>query len=68
MATKTQGQNDTLSSLNTAIDALNLAKEATNVTPARTAFTSASILLTLTKVRFLPIYVGRLSANVRRTR
>ena len=68
MATETQGQNDTLSLLNTAIDALDLTKESTGATPARAAFTSASALLTLIKVRFLPIYVGRLSANVRRTR
>jgi len=68
MATDTQGQNVVLSSLNTAIGALNLAKESTAVTPARAAFTSASALLTLIKVRFLPVDVGRLSANVRRTR
>jgi len=68
MATETQGQNDTLSSLNTAIDALNLAKDATGVTPARTAFTSASVLLALIKVRFLPICVHRLLTDVRRTR
>ena len=68
MVVGTQGQNDVLSSLNMTIDALDLAKESTGVTPARTAFTSASALLTLIKVRFLPIYVSRLSANVRRTR
>jgi len=67
MATEAQGQNDTLSSLNTAIDALDLAKDATGVTPTRAAFTSASALLTLIKVRFPQIYVGRLSANVCRT-
>jgi len=68
MVTRTQGQNDVLSSLNMTIGALNLAKESTDVTPVRTAFTSGSALLTLIKVRFLPIYVGRLSANARRTR
>jgi len=66
MTTETQGQNDTLSSLNTAIDALNLAKESTGVIPARSAFTSASVLLTMVKVGSLPVSVGRLLANVRR--
>jgi len=68
MATGTQGQNDVLSSLNTAIGALNLAKESTGVTPARTAFTSASALLTLIKVGSLPVSVGKLPADMCRTR
>jgi len=66
MATGTQGQNDALSSPNTVIGALNLAKESTGVTPARTEFTSASVLLTLIKVGSLPVFVGRLPANVHR--
>ena len=71
MTTRTQqpqGQNGVLSSLNMAIDALNLAKEATGVAPAKTAFSSASVLLTMIRVSFLPVYVGRLLANVYRTR
>ena len=67
MAAETQGQNDTLSSLNTAIDVLNLAKESTGVIPARSAFTSASVLLTMVKVGSLPVSVSRLLANERRT-
>jgi len=46
---------------------IGLLVDATGVIPARTAFTSASVLLTLIKVRFLPICVHRLSADVRRT-
>ena len=71
MATKSQeskGQDGVLSSLNTAIDVLNCAKEATSVIPAKAAFTSAEILLTTIRVGFLLVYVGRLLANVYRTR
>jgi len=68
MATDTRGRDYTLSSLNAAIDVLNLAEEATGVTPAEAAFTSASALLALIRVRFLPIDVGRLPINVCRTR
>ena len=67
MAIRSQGQNDALSSLNSAIGALNLAKEVTGVTP-RTAFTSASVLLTLIKVGSLRVSVSRLPANIRRAR
>ena len=68
MATRSQGRNDALSSLNSAIGALNLAKEVTGGTPTRTAFTSASVLLTLIKVGSLRVSVSRLPANVRRAR
>ena len=46
-------EDDAISSLNTAIDAINLAKEALSMTPATVAFGSASILLTMIRVRFL---------------
>ena len=61
-----QGQENVLSSLNMAIDALSLAKEATNMTPAKAAFTSASVLLTMIRVSLF--HVGRLVADVCRTR
>ena len=70
MTTKTQrqkGRDGVLSSLNMAIDALNRANEATGVTPAKATFTSAGILLTMIKVCFLPVHVGRLPADVCRT-
>ena len=68
MVVGTRGRGGVLSSLNMTINALDLAKESTGVTPARTAFTSASVLLTLIKVRFLPIYASRPSANAHKTR
>ena len=69
MATETQRHYDALiSSLNTAIDTLNRAKGATSVAPAKAAFTSAGVLLTVIRVGFVPVHVGRLLANVCRTR
>ena len=68
MATETQGQHDALSSLNTAIGTLNRANGATSVAPAKAAFTSARVLLTMIRVSFDPVHVGRLLANVCRTR
>jgi len=49
---------DVLSSLKKTIDALNRAKEATSIIPAKAAFTSASVLLTMVRVGFLPVDVG----------
>ena len=57
MATQSRppnGRDDVLSALNTAIASLKLAKEGASVTPAKNAFTSAGVLLTAIKVRFLP--------------
>ena len=71
MADETQGSrggDGVPSSLNMAICVLNRVKEATNVTPAKAAFTSAGILLTMIRVGFLPVHIGRLPANVYRTR
>ena len=45
-----------LPSLNEAIDALNLAREKTLVRPTKDAFTSASALLTTTRVGSLPVH------------
>ena len=56
MVTKTQqpkGRDGVLSSLNMAIDALNLVKEVSSIAPAKAVFGSASVLLTMIKVRFL---------------
>lgn len=72
METKSQlpKGDDVPSSLNEAIGILNRAKEATSITPAKAAFTSASVLLTMIRVGFLPVHVDRLLANtnVHRTR
>jgi len=48
-----KGRDGTISSLNIAIEGLNLAKEISSVTPAKAVFGSASVLLTMIKVRFL---------------
>jgi len=48
-----KGRNGTISSLNIAIEGLNLAKEVSSVTPAKAVFGSASLLLTMIRVRFL---------------
>ena len=50
-----RGREGALSSLNVAIETLNLAKEIAGVTPAKAAFGSVSVLLTMVRVRFLPI-------------
>jgi len=47
-----KGRDGTISSLNIAIEGLNLAKELSDITPARAVFGSASVLLTMIKVRF----------------
>ena len=68
MATETQEQHDALSSLKTAIGTLNRTKGTTSVAPTKAAFTSAGVLLTMIRVSFLPVHVGRLLTNVYRTR
>ena len=70
MATKSQrpkGQDGALSSLNAAIDVLNLAKEAVGMAPVGAVFKSASDLLTIIRVSFLPAHIDRFLANVHRT-
>ena len=62
-----KGRDDALSSLNVTIDILNIAKEVSSIAPAKAAFGSTSDLLTLIKVRFLLVHVGRLLAKVCRT-
>ena len=61
-----KGQDGAFSSLNVAINVLNYAKEVSNVIPAKAAFDSAGVLLAIIRVGFLPVHVGRPSANVRR--
>ena len=71
MATKPQrpqGKEGALSLLNAAIDTLDLAKVSTIVTSAKAAFDSASVLLTMIRVGFLPVHAGGLLANVYRIR
>ena len=47
-------RDNVLSTLNVAIEATNLAKEFSSVTPAKAVFGSASVLLTMIRVRLLP--------------
>ena len=66
MATKSQrpkGREGPISSLDVAINNLNLVKDASSITPVRVAFNSASALLTVIRVGFLPVRVGRLLVN-----
>jgi hypothetical protein len=56
-----------LSSLNVAIDAMNIAKDLVDITPAKAAFDTVSVILTMIRVRPLPLPVGRLLDNVFRT-
>ena len=65
---QTKGQDDVLSSLNAAIDALNIAKKVSSITPANVAFSSTGGLLILIRVCLLPVHVGRLLAEMCRTR
>ena len=55
-----------ISSLNAAIDAMNLVKEALSMTPAMAVAGLVSVVLTMTRVCFLPFNIDRLSANIRR--
>ena len=48
-------QGNTLSLLNVAIEAMNLAKEVTSATPAKAVFGTVSALLTMIRVRSLPV-------------
>ena len=52
--------------LDVAINALNLAKEASSITPAKALFGSASILLTMIRVRLLATHVGQLLYDLHR--
>ena len=57
MATESRhskGHDHILSFLDVAIEGLNLAKEVSSITPAKALFGSASVLLTMIRVRFLP--------------
>ena len=50
-------QKGTISALNALIEALNLVKEVSSITPAKAVFGSASVLLTMIRVRlFLVLY------------
>ena len=49
---RTKRRDDALSLLNAAIETVNLAKEVSSMTPAKAIFGSASILLTMIRVRF----------------
>jgi hypothetical protein len=48
-----KGRDGVLSTLDVPIQALNIAKDACGIPPAQIAFGSASVLLTMIRVRFL---------------
>ena len=68
MSLQPGGQGGVLPTLDVAIGDLNLAKEATGVMPAKVAFDSASVLLTLIRVRLHSAHAGRFLADAHRTR
>ena len=47
-----------LSLLNAAIEEMTVATDVVEMAPARAAFASVSIILTTTRVSFLPVHVG----------
>jgi len=49
-----------LSSLNAAIDAMNLAGGISDIVPAKAVFGTVSVILTMIRVRFLLVCIGRL--------
>lgn len=49
------GRESALSMLNFAIEALNLAREISSITPATAAFGLVSALLTMVRVRLIPL-------------
>ena len=63
-----KGNDDTLSSLNTAIGDLEFARATVGAKAVRDAFTSTSGLLTTIRVGFPPALPGRSLADVRRSR
>lgn len=67
MATQSRrqrGRDGALTSLNMAIGDLTLAKDKTSVTPAKAVFDSASVVVVMIRVSFLPAHVGRLLTGV----
>ena len=50
-------KDEVLSSLNTAIEAMIIAKDAMGMITAKAAFASVCIILTMTRVSFLPVRV-----------
>ena len=67
MATEPQqpkAREGVISTLNAAIEAMNLANELTSITPAKAAFGSASVILTMTRVRFRLVCVVRAQAEI----
>ena len=51
-----KGRDGALSMLNVAIDGLNLVKELSSVTPAKAVCGSVAVLLTMIRVKFLPVF------------
>ena len=71
METKLQRPKDpdgTLPSLNAAIDTLDLARDKTSVRPAKDVFSSAGLLLSTIKVRFIPADISRFPTDAHRIR
>jgi hypothetical protein len=59
-----KGRDGVLSTLDAAIQALNLAKDSCGIPPAQIAFGSASVLLTMIRVRFFLLYEDGLLIHV----
>ena len=67
MTTESQrpkGVEGTVSSLDAAIETMNHAEAISCIPPAKAAFDSASDLLTIIRVSFLLVHVGRLLADI----
>ena len=54
-----KGRDSVLTTLDVVIQALNIARDACGVPPAQVALGSASVLLTMIRVHFPPLYEGR---------
>jgi len=59
-----KGREGAIPALNAAIETMNLAKELSSITPAKVVFGSVGVILTMIRVRFLLLCVGRLQAEM----
>ena len=63
-----KGRDSALSSLNMAIETLNLAKDISGIAPVKAALGSVSVLLTMVRVRSLPLQSDVQRSHESRTR
>jgi hypothetical protein len=59
-----KGRDTVLTTLDLFIQALNIAKDACGIPPAQVAFGSATVLLTMIRVRFPPFHEDKLPTHV----